>query len=49
MTCQGCINPCFTLAIYAPDAQTAKALAENQNGGYTATQIDQTQFLTACQ
>jgi len=49
MTWQGGVNPCFTLAIYAPDAQTAKALAENENGGYTATQIDQTQFLTACQ
>jgi hypothetical protein len=42
------VTPCFTLAIFAPDATTAKKLAEQQNGGYTATQIDASELLTAC-
>jgi hypothetical protein len=36
--------------VYAPDgkADTAKAIALYQNGGYQATQIDESQFGTAC-
>ena len=46
MTCQaqGCVTPCFGIAVAAPDLPTAKAIAENQNGGYTATEIDAGQF-----
>ncbi len=42
------VTPCFTLAIFAPDAAIAKNLAEQQNGGYTATQIDASELVTAC-
>jgi hypothetical protein len=44
------VTPCFTVAVYAPDgkAQTAKAIAEQENGSYEATQIDASQFTTAC-
>ncbi|GLW96079.1 hypothetical protein Misp02_01660 [Microtetraspora sp. NBRC 16547] len=42
------ITPCFTVAVYAKDQTTAKSIAEQQNGGYTATAIDQSQFMTAC-
>lgn len=51
MTCQaqGCVTPCFTIAVVAPDSKTANAIAVNQYGGYTPTQIDAGQFATACQ
>ncbi len=45
---QSQITPCFTLAIYAKDKETAKAMAEQQNGGYKAESIDASQFMTAC-
>jgi len=45
---QSQITPCFTIAIYAKDKETAKALAEQQNGGYKAESIDASQFMTAC-
>ncbi len=38
------IKPCFTIAVPAPDEQTAKALAETQNGGYTATAITEQEY-----
>jgi hypothetical protein len=41
-------TPCFTIAVYAKDEMTAKSIAEQQNGGYQATKIDQSQFMTAC-
>jgi len=48
MTGSSTVTRCFTLAIYAPDAATAKQLAEVQNGGFTATEIDEQQFLQGC-
>lgn len=48
MTRVGGVTPCFTLAIYAPDASTAKVWAELQNGGYEANAITETQYLAGC-
>ena len=45
---QSQVTPCFTIAIYAKDKATAKAMAEQQNGGYKAESIDASQFMTAC-
>jgi hypothetical protein len=42
------ILPCFTVAIYAQDAASAQAIAEAQNGGYTATEIDYGAYLAGC-
>jgi hypothetical protein len=42
------VTPCFTIAIAAPDEATAKRIAEQTNGGYTATPISASQFATAC-
>lgn len=42
------ILPCFTIAQYAKDAATAKAIAEALNGGYTATPIDYGAYLAGC-
>jgi len=42
------VTPCFTVAIKAPDEATAKALAEQQNGGYTATPIDDASYAHGC-
>jgi hypothetical protein len=42
------VTPCFTVAIDAKDKASAKQIAENQNGGYTATSIDASQFDSAC-
>lgn len=39
---------CFTIMEFAPDEATAKALAESQNGGFTATPIDAQQFANGC-
>jgi hypothetical protein len=48
MTSATSVTPCFTLAIYAKDASTAKAMAESQNGGFTATAISQQEYLNGC-
>jgi hypothetical protein len=42
------VTPCFTVAVWASTADEAKRIAEQANGGYMATQIDVSQFLTAC-
>jgi len=42
------VTPCFTLAIRAQDEATAKRIAEQTNGGYTATPISANQFTNAC-
>jgi hypothetical protein len=50
MTCPTCsVTPCFTVGVYTSDPTTQAAILENQNGGYTATQIDPSEVLTACQ
>jgi hypothetical protein len=46
---QSKITPCFTIAVFADTEAHAQALAEAQNGGYTATSIDAGEFSTACQ
>jgi hypothetical protein len=49
MMCAACTTtPCFTEAVWAPDSGTAAGIVSNQNGGYSATQIDASQFSTAC-
>ena len=44
MSWPGGTNPCFTLAIRARDADSAKAMAEAQHGGYSATPIPEQEF-----
>jgi hypothetical protein len=45
---QSQVTPCFTIAIYSQDQNTAQQLAEQQNGGYTATPISYQQFVDGC-
>ncbi len=45
---QSSVTPCFTIAIYAQDEPTAQQLAQQQNGGYTATPITYQQFVDGC-
>lgn len=42
------VLPCFMLAIYAPDENSAETLAKAQNGGYDAEQVDEATFLAGC-
>lgn len=42
------VTTCFTLVVYASDQSSAQRAAEQSNGGYTATLIDASQLLTAC-
>ncbi|MDA4112638.1 MAG: hypothetical protein OK474_01150 [Thaumarchaeota archaeon] len=49
MTDESDILPCFMLAVFAPDAASAKSLAEAQNGGYEAEQVDVNAYLASCQ
>jgi hypothetical protein len=41
-------DPCFTVEMWAPDANTAKQEAERQNGSYRATEINETQYRAGC-
>jgi hypothetical protein len=42
------VTPCFGLAICATDADTAKKIAQQQNQGYTATDVSYQQFVQGC-
>jgi hypothetical protein len=42
------VTSCFTILVLAPDPGTAKKIAESQNGGFSATQIDAQQFADGC-
>jgi hypothetical protein len=48
MTRPGGATPCFTMAISAPDASTAKLWAEAQNGGYQASPILEPEYTAGC-
>jgi hypothetical protein len=49
MTSGSVVTPCFTVAQYAKDENTAMQIAESQNGGYSAQAISYAQFVAGCQ
>jgi hypothetical protein len=49
MTGSSSVTPCFTTAVCVKDLATAKAKAENESQGYTATRVSLQEFTNGCQ